>query len=78
MRWTSRDSFTLIPDTDPQLVTWEVGDWWTLRERIEHYLEHDADRRTVADAGQAHVKAWHTYAVRMRQLEMLLNDRGML
>lgn len=54
------------------LVTWPIGDWGLLRSKLDHYLEHDDERREIAAAGRAHVLANHTYTVRMRQvLEML-------
>ncbi|MCB1134857.1 MAG: glycosyltransferase [Chlamydiia bacterium] len=37
-------------------------------DQICHYLEHEEARRALAEAGQANVKAGHTYDVRVREI----------
>lgn len=50
------------------LRLWPVGDWRELDRLITHYLEHDEERRQIAEAGRAHVLAHHTYRHRMQQV----------
>lgn len=50
------------------LVTWPLGDWDALAEKIEWYLEHPDDRKRIAASGRAHVMANHTYTRRMADL----------
>jgi spore maturation protein CgeB len=47
-----------------------------LRAKVAHYLEHDAERQTIAQASQAHVYAHHTYEHRLAQVEELLEGIG--
>lgn len=42
-------------------------------ELIEHYLAHDAERETVARAGQARTLREHTYYHRMQEFTGILN-----
>lgn len=60
------------------LRLWPLGDWGELRRLIDHYVAHDDERRRIAEAGRAHVLANHTYTVRVRQLERLLAEAGLL
>lgn len=64
---------TLYTDGE-HLVTWPLGDWGVLREKVDYYLAHDEERRAIAAAGRAHVLAEHTYT---RRLEALLVDLGL-
>jgi spore maturation protein CgeB len=41
-------------------------------ERVTHFLSCDADRETIASAGQARTLRDHTYSVRMKQLADIL------
>lgn len=60
------------------LRTWTLGRWGELRDLIEHYLSHDAERAEIAAAGKAHVMAEHTYERRMADLFVTLAERGLL
>lgn len=60
------------------LRLWPLGDWGELRRLIDYYLAHDDERRTIAAEGRRHVLEHHTYTVRVRQLEGLLVDAGLL
>lgn len=62
------------------LVTYRLGDWDDLMGQIDYYLstQGSLSRRSIAAEGQAHVVAHHTYDVRMRQLQALLADRGLV
>lgn len=68
---------TLYTDGE-HLRTWQVGDWVTLGDLIDHYVAHPDEVRQIAQAGRWHVLAHHTYTVRMRQLLDLLAVEGML
>lgn len=50
------------------LRLWNHGDFDELGRLIDYYLEHDDERRAIAEAGQAHVLEHHTYTVRARQI----------
>ena len=39
-----------------------------LREKIKYYLEYDAERERIAQAGHAKTVAKHTYIERVKQL----------
>ena len=45
-----------------------------LVERLNHYLEHDDERREIAAAGQARTLREHTYRHRMQELLAILRD----
>ena len=47
-----------------------------LVDRVNHYLEHDDERREVAMAGQARTLREHTYRHRMEELLAILRDSG--
>ena len=47
-----------------------------LVERMEHYLDHDDERRAIAAAGQARTLREHTYRHRMEDLLAILRDSG--
>jgi len=60
------------------LVTFPLGDFVAMGDKIEHYLANPEQRRLIAECGRAHVLERHTYTVRMRELATLLAERGML
>jgi spore maturation protein CgeB len=45
-----------------------------LRLLVAHYLQHDDERRQIAQAAQAHVYAHHTYDQRMATLTSLVGE----
>jgi len=51
-----------------------------LRAKVRYYLEHDEERRAIAEAGRAEAVAHHTYVHRVRELVSVAqthrNDRG--
>lgn len=57
------------------LVTYELGNFDELREKIDYYVEHDDERNAIAAAGKAHVMEHHTYERRMEQVIQALRDR---
>lgn len=56
------------------LVTYRLGDFDDLREKIEHYVVHDDERWEIAQAGRDHVLKNHTYEVRMERVKELVGD----
>ncbi len=44
-------------------------------EKLRYYLEHDEQRRAVAEAGHRRTLREHTYPLRMRELDSLLHSR---
>jgi FkbM family methyltransferase len=63
---------------DGHLVTWEAGDFPTLRRLIDHYCAEDEERERIAAAGRAHVLTHHTYEHRMQTLFDRLHTEGIL
>lgn len=72
-----RGAFLLHPDTPglaehftdgKHLVTWQIGVWDDLVEKIEWYLSHPAERAAITAAGREHVMREHTYTKRMADL----------
>jgi hypothetical protein len=53
------------------LVTWDLGDWQDLGNKIEVYAEHPY-RFAIAQRGQEHVLEKHTYHVRMTDIMEML------
>jgi len=43
-----------------------------LQEKVQYYLDHDAERQTIADNARQHVLKHHTYDNRLAQVEQLL------
>jgi hypothetical protein len=53
------------------LITWDIGDWNDLGNKIEVYAEHPY-RFAIAQRGREHVLEKHTYHVRMNDVMGLL------
>ena len=47
------------------IVTYPLGDFAALRERVDYYLRHDDERRDIVTAGRQLVLERHTYLRRM-------------
>jgi hypothetical protein len=60
------------------LCTYKFGDFDGLKDRIDHYLTHDAEREQIRRAGHEHVKAHHTYTHRLSQMLDMLRAEGAL
>jgi len=62
------------------LVTWPLGNFTALKERIDYYLDpaHEGERVRIAAQGRAHVMETATYTVRMQTLLDLLVEKGYL
>lgn len=60
------------------LDCWDLGDWPRLAALVERWLDDPDGRARVAEQGMAHVKAHHTYRVRVRQVLAELETRGLL
>jgi hypothetical protein len=50
------------------LVFYEYGNFDQLRELIDYFLTHDAEREAIRRAGHEHVKANHTYQHRWQHI----------
>lgn len=50
------------------LGCWAAGNWKGLKELIDYYIEHPAERFVIANAGMEHVMAKHTYTVRCKEV----------
>lgn len=53
-----------------EIVTYEHVD--ELVEKVQYYLDHDGERRAIAQAGQARTLREHSYARRMEELVSIL------
>lgn len=60
------------------LVTWNPGEWGTLKGLINRLISSPDMRARISEAGMKHVIENHTYEVRARQIIDLLETRGML
>lgn len=60
------------------LVTYNLGDFTKLKELIDHYVDADEERQTIAQAGKDHVLETATYEVRMAQVVEILRSKGMI
>jgi hypothetical protein len=50
------------------LVLYEYNNFDQLREKIDYYLTHDAEREAIRIAGHQHVRAHHTYTHRWKHI----------
>ncbi len=57
-------------DGSPTILTYQNEA--DLRQKVAYYLTHDAERQSVAARAQAHVYAHHTYDMRARRFEELM------
>jgi spore maturation protein CgeB len=65
-----REDLSNLFSIETEVITYSgAGD---LVEKATWYLDHDAERKAVASAGQARTLRDHTYAVRMRELVEIL------
>jgi hypothetical protein len=48
--------------------TWQLGEWRDLFTLVEHYLDHDDERRAIAAMGRRHVLDTATYTIRAQQV----------
>lgn len=70
---TGRGGFLLHPEVEGlreqhRILTWPMGDWDALRERIDQALASDLWRESVAKVCTAETLERHTYTVRMAQV----------
>jgi hypothetical protein len=59
------DEWGMIPGK--HLEAFELGDFKRMRDVVQHYLDHDDERTTIAKQGFEHVIENHSYANRLRQ-----------
>lgn len=55
-------------DPGKHIVTWDVGDWESLRTAIDWHLESPEDRQRISTGGRDHVRKHHTYEKRVSQI----------
>ena len=83
---TGRGGFLVYPRikgiTDGTLVTegehiaaYTYGDFDGLKRTIDYYLEHEDEREKIRRAGQAHVRAAHTYKHRLAEMLRIVGER---
>jgi len=58
-------------------VSYRLGDWDDLFNKIGYYLTNRDEAKQIAAAGRQHVLQHHTYKGRMRQLLELLEHQGL-
>lgn len=49
-------------------VTWKIGDWGDLQDKIEFYRSFDDEREKIRKAGFEYCKKYHTYTERCKKL----------
>ena len=57
-------------EVNREIVTYHSNE--ELLEKINYYLNHEEERRKIAEAGQRRTLKDHTYTVRMRELKEIL------
>lgn len=84
---TGRGGFIIHPMTEGldeeftpyvHFVPYEYGDFKGLKEKIDHFLSHDAEREKIRLAGHEHCKAKHTYGHRVKEMLKVLKERGII
>ena len=81
-----RGGFLIHPDVEgleehfpaETLVTYKLGDWRSLKAKVDHYLHAPDDRAKLAAAGRAHVLEHHTYEVRLAWVLDRIRQEGLL
>lgn len=68
-----RDNLDELFEPDREVVTYQ--DDSDCIEKIQYYLAHDAERRTIAQAGQGRTLSEHTYSLRMKEFDRILRQR---
>lgn len=58
------------------LIPYYVGEMDNLKEIIDYYVTHDAERDKIRKAGMDHVRECHTYEVRAQQIIEVLKTNG--
>ena len=58
------------------IVYFPPGDFTELRRLIDYYLDHEGERERIRAAGQAHVRANHSYLVRLLAMFKTLQREG--
>jgi SAM-dependent methyltransferase len=61
---------------DENIVFYEYGDFDQLKEKIDYYLEHDAEREKIRSAGQKFVKENCTYTHRLKQMLEIVKPKS--
>jgi len=51
-----------------EIETYEYGDFLGLKNRIDFYLSHDAEREALRMAGHERTKRDHTYTQRLQTI----------
>lgn len=60
------DGIEEVMEPDREIVTFRTED--EMVEKIRYYLDHEAERKKIAEAGKERVLRDHTYEVRVRQM----------
>lgn len=58
---------------DKEVVLYNYGDFAELKQKIDYYLNHEAEREAIRLAGHERTKAEHTYAHRWQTILETLN-----
>jgi predicted SAM-dependent methyltransferase len=56
------------------IVFYEYNDWTGLKTQVDHYLEHEDERKRIQQAGQDYVREHATYHNRLKQLLAKTDD----
>jgi spore maturation protein CgeB len=84
---TGRGGFIIHPMTEgldeeftpyEHFIPYEYGDFKGLKEKIDYFLTHDAEREKIRLAGFEHCKTNHTYGHRVREMLKVLRERGII
>lgn len=81
---TGRGGFLIFPQIDglekefeyyKHIVPYDYYDFVGLKEKIDYYVSHDAEREKIKLAGFEHCKKNHTYTIRCQQLVDLIKEQ---
>lgn len=64
-------------EPDKEIVLYEYGNFDELRDKIDYYVAHDAEREAIRLAGHERAKRDHTYHQRLQQmLDIVMGERS--
>ncbi len=69
--WSERQEYDEYFTAGSEVETWKTPD--ELMDKIRYYLEHESERKAIAEAGRKRARSDHTWE---KRFDMLFADLG--